>query len=549
VLFGAPSKSLLCLTIAGWLFAACQNAFTEEVAAIGGHGGSSQAATGGAGGTKPQPSCDDTKISREPVRRLTRIEYANTLRDLLGETSAVSEMLPPEEIVLGFDNNATLRGVTDVLVEQYMLAAETVAGRAIKDLPKLTGCDVKDIGQPSCRDRFLASFLPRAFRHSVSPATTSSFQTTFAAGVTEGGFAAGVQWVVERALQEPDFLYRTEPATAIDGWARANRLSYFLWQTMPDKQLFAKAEQGQLETADDVAKEAQRMLDDPRADNMVRRFHFQWFELDAVNHIAKDTKLFPLWKPDMPAKFISELESFAAEVVLGANGGVSELLTSSSTVLSPGLAAVYGMSGKPLGAKTMLDQTQRAGVLTRPAFLARAAKANQGSPILRGQFVREKFLCDTPPPPPENANFEVAEPAPGTSARQRFAEHNSNQSCAACHRLMDPIGFGFEHYDAIGVWRDQDGGKAVDATGEVVDNAIGKFDGAIALSKALAKSPQVASCVAKQWFRFAFGKEEQDVDACTITNVEKTLQNGGSIKSLIVAMTTTPRFIGTKKAP
>jgi len=172
------------------------------------------------------------------------------------------------------------------------------------------------------------------------------------------------------------------------------------------------------------------------------------------------------------------------------------------------------------------------------------AKANQTSPILRGQYVRAALMCNPPAPPPADVNVTVPEPKAGVSTRERFAMHTGNPTCAACHTMLDPVGFGFENYDGIGMWRTMDAGKAIDASGEMVGHPIGKFNGAIELAQKLAAGDDFRRCVGKQWFRFAFGRQETDVDACTLGDLDaRFVAARGNIREFLVALATSDAFL------
>jgi hypothetical protein len=210
------------------------------------------------------------------------------------------------------------------------------------------------------------------------------------------------------------------------------------------------------------------------------------------------------------------------------------------------LAAFYGVSGPagPTFEKVMLNATQRGGVLTQGAFLAANAGPRQSSPVARGVYVRERLLCSPPPPPPPNIP-RLKEPDGKSSTRERLAQHRSDPACAGCHTLFDPLGLGFEHYDAVGKWRDTDAGKTVDATGEINGTDIdGAFDGALDLATRMAGSAQVRDCLVRQWFRFGYARGEQESDRCTLDALNTALSsNGNNIRELAVALTQADPFL------
>ncbi len=268
-------------------------------------------------------------------------------------------------------------------------------------------------------------------------------------------------------LQSPRFLYRVEmgmpdlltgqpDVTALDSWEVATRLSFLLWSSIPDEELFAAAEADALGDAASIEKQARRMLEDPRARDAVANFHEQWLGLGKIGTLNKDVAVYPTYTPALRPLWEKETLSFLDHVVFDDDkGDVKTMLTAPYSMMNADLAAFYGVSG-PKGAafeRVDLDPAQRAGLLTQASLLAVNSKPNQSSPIHRGKFVRERLLCQTLAPPPNNVNIQPPEVDPTATTREKFSQHSSDPACAGCHRLMDPIGFGFESYDGIGQFR------------------------------------------------------------------------------------------------
>jgi hypothetical protein len=516
-----------------------------------------RSASGGDAGTDTDgPSCDQTYAGPSATRRLTRFEYDNTVRDLVGDTSLPASSFPPEELFYGFDNNATDRGVSLELATQYMYAAEKIATNAAVDT--MVPCDATKTGATECARQFITSFGKRAYRRPLQSTEVDSLLTTFDAGnVTD--FATGIRYVLQRVLQSPDFLYRVEtsgPAEntsgdaakkmiPLTGFEVASRLSYFIWGTMPDGTLFAAADANALGSKEQVAAQARRMLQDPRARDVVKKFHQGWLNLGAVDAAVKSTTAYPMYSADLLPLMQSEAERFAEDVIFDGKGDLTTLFTASYTFVNDKLAPLYGLqnvTGSNLQ-RVELDPSRRSGILTQLGFLTATAKANQTSPILRGKFVRTQLLCQTIPSPPAGVVVEVGDPQPGQTTRERFAAHTQNPACGGCHQLLDPVGFGFEHYDGIGAWRDDDQGP-IDATGNVSGTSIGAFDGAVDLGKKLASSPEAQKCVARQWFRFQAGRLETTEDKCTLQQLDDGFKKANfDIRELVVALTQTDGFL------
>ncbi|WP_437580357.1 DUF1592 domain-containing protein [Sorangium sp. So ce887] len=524
----------------------------------------------GAGTEGEPPRCAEIRPGASPLRRMTRFEYNNTIRDLLGDDSAPADAFVIEEEALGFNNQAAALGVTSLLAEQLMKASEKIAERAARDLERLLeGCDPAVQGPEVCADELITRFGKRAFRRPLTPLESERFARLFAWGNDEHGFSTGVELVLQGMLQSPHFLYRVElgmPDPAGDGVVPlsdheiASRLSYLLWGSMPDDALFVAADAGELRTAEQIAAHARRLLEDPRARAAVANFHAQWLQLSNIDTLTKATAVYPGFHAGLPALFRAETEAFLEHVVFeDAAGDVATLLTAPYSLMNAELRAFYGLPAPAGGAGAPgelaivpLDPAQRAGFLTHASLLSVLAKPNQSSPVHRGKFVRERLLCQTLPPPPPDIDIQPPEVRGGIPTRRRFERHAEDPSCSGCHRLMDPIGFGFERYDGIGLYREVDEGVLVDASGEIAGSrgTDGHFDGAVELAHRLAESDEVRQCVATQWFRFGYGRAEQAEDECSMSQIQEAFAEGGySIKALLVALTQTDAFRYRRRGP
>jgi hypothetical protein len=491
------------------------------------------------------------------VRRLTRREYDNTMRDLLGETRRLGARFVAEEQALGFDNDAELLGMSTILAEQQMGAAELVAARAVRDLPSLLGCDPATTAPSPCVRTFIARLGKRAWRRPLDAREQEALFRSYERARGWGDVAAGVRALLEALLEAPDFVYRIEvgrPAprgasvTALTPYEVASRLSYLIWGSMPDEALFAEADAGRLSTPAQVAAQARRLMADPRAHATVADFHRQWLALDAAAHINRDAKRFPRFTDALRKPLVEEGAALADHVFWNADGRLATLLTAPYAFVNGALAAFYGVAAPAAGdyQRVDMDPARRSGLLTRGAFLAAQAKVDQTSPIHRGIYVRRRLLCGTTPPPKQA--FDPPRLDPALTTRERFEEHRSDVGCNACHRLFDPIGLAFENYDAVGLYRDTENGKPVDASGEIVDaDVAGPFTGAVELGRKLAASADVRRCLVTQWFRFGYGRTETDEDRCTLDALEQRLADAGDdMRELLVALTQTDAFLYRK---
>ncbi|MET0593443.1 MAG: DUF1592 domain-containing protein, partial [Polyangiaceae bacterium] len=384
---------------------------------------------------------------------------------------------------------------------------------------------------------------------------SSRLFAAFDAGRKLTDFKMGIQVVIETALQSPEFLYRVEFGAAPQGgqmvvrptsYEMASRLSYLLWQSMPDDQLRTAAQQDKLTTDDAIFAEVDRMLKDPKARAVMAHFNDLWFHVDQYDSIEKDPTVFPGFTADIAPLMTEETRRFLDYVIWDGTGDITSILTAPYTFLNAKLATFYGVAGVTGDAfvRVNLDPTQRSGLLTQGGLLSVLAKSNQTAPVHRGKFVREQLLCDELPPPPPDISIKPPELSPTLSTRERFAEHSANAACRSCHALMDPIGLTFENYDGAGKYRTTENGKPIDVSGEVAASDVtGAFQGVTGLAQKLAGSQKVRSCMARSWFRYAFGRAETPADACTLAEVEKKFQESGyKITSLVVALARSDAF-------
>lgn len=520
------------------------------------------------GGVVGAPSaCTGAPISgSSPIRRVTHGEYENTVRDLLGDTTHPAADFGAEEEALGFNNNAIALTTSSALVEKQLAAAEGIASRVTERLASLPWyrCSLSTEGDDVCARRFIDAFGPRAWRRPLTAEERDALFALYAQGTSIGGtnannvalppFTAGLQVLITGVLLSPDFLYRVE-ATAEAGVVPvtdlelASRLSYLIWGSMPDDALLEAARRGALHTPQELASQAERLLDDPKARATVVDFHQQWLDFDRIHNVGKAAQVFPSWSNDIAALMETETEQFIERVVFDGEGTWDALMTAPYSYLNEPLASFYGVpwpggSGDLVFRKVPLDPLQRSGLLTQGSLLTINAHSNQTSPVHRGKLVRESLLCQLLPAPPANVQINVPEPQVGSTARERFAQHSNNPSCSGCHKLMDPLGFSFENFDGVGKWRTHDSGKLIDASGEVmVSDVTGPFQGAAGLGRRLLGSRQAQRCYVQQWFRFGVGRGETALDACSLERLDESFQaNGHDVKKLIVSLTQTDAF-------
>ena len=495
--------------------------------------------------------CGEPSPGASPIRRLTAWEYDNTISDLLGDDRKLSSGFP-EEGGSGFDNNADVSVVSRLMANKYMLASELIAEQAVQDVDVLLGC-TSGQAEHDCVSAWLTEFGRRAWRRPLTDSEHADLMEFFAAARGEDDLAMATSTLLQRILQSPNFLYRVElydrdrdeAAVALDDWQIASRLSYLLWGSMPDVALFEAAAAGELRTLDQIEAQARRMLVHDKAREMLSHFHEQWLGYKRLETIDKDTAVFPRWRPEIADKQRIETNAFVHDVVLDGDAKLATLLTASYTILDAELAAFYGVPfpGGEAWLPVAPDERAVAGLLTQGGVMASHAKPDKTNPIARGLFIREQFLCTLPPPPPDVVELPPVDP--NATAREKLEQHRADPACAACHALFDPIGLGFEQFDAVGAWRTEEHDQVIDASGRLTATDVdGAFDGPEELAERLARSEDVARCVARQWFRYAYGRvEHKKKDACNLDRIDEAFADSDyDLRELLIALTLTDGF-------
>ena len=443
----------------------------------------------------------ETGPGRVGLQRLTRAEYNRTVRDLFGVTSAPADSFPPDSSTGGFDNNAESLTISPQLASLLLDAAETVATEAMaNDAGQIIECDPADDSE--CARDTLRALALRVYRRPPTEPELDDLLVLVDFAETEGDtFEEGIGYALQAMLMAPQFLYRSVPpnsmnllnegeVVALSDYAMATRLSYFLWGSTPDDELLARAGEGALQDPEGLRAEFDRMLADPRAEALYDSFFVQWMQLGKLASASPDPDMFPTFGEALRDEMMEETRLFW-EDLRQRDGSVLELVTGTRTFANEELARIYGVDGVT-GSELQpieTDPDQRAGLLTMPAILTMNSDSDKTNIVRRGVWVAEALLCASPPPPPEGIPA-APEPMPGETERQRLERHRSDPACASCHTLIDPLGFGLEHYDALGYWRDDDNGEAIDDLGELPDGST--FEGAVQLAQTLTEGEDYA---------------------------------------------------------
>lgn len=484
------------------------------------------------------------------LRRLTRNEYAATVRDLLNIHINAGHALPADGAGgEGFDNAAETLFLSPIHAEKYMDAAKLALDYARRD-PRSRAVFLEPKGDAR---GILEGFLPRAFRRPARPGEVDRYLALFEAERKRGGtFDDAVLHAIQAVLMSPHFLFRLETGQ----YAIASRLSYFLWGSMPDKQLFSMAEQEMLRDPATLKCEIARMVTDVKATEFAERFVEQWLGTrDLGREVKPDPKLFaPFYDAEIQSGIKYEPIIFFQEVI-AQNKPLLDFIDSKWTVMSNRLQRFYGLKPTP-GIRQqpvpvdLPPDSHRGGLLGMAAVLAVSSHANRTSPVLRGKWVLESMLGTPPPPPPPNVpELPESHDAAPKSLRERLEAHRANPACSGCHNRMDPIGFGLENFDVIGRWRAEDAGKPVDARGQLPDGST--FDGPEQLKAVLMEKKELfVRYLASKLFGYALARGLTAEDQCAVDKIVAAVQaDGFRAQTLVREIVLSEPFLYEPKTP
>jgi hypothetical protein len=539
------------------------------------------------------------KAASPTLRRMPASTYDNALNELFGGTilqspSVAVVTLPVALELNNFDNNAAVDVASAALVEAYHNRAVAISEELLGEVHELFGCiDLDGDEHLACVTDGFEAFARRAWRRTLTDEERGDLSTLRSELLADFSESETDALVLQFILQSPHFLYYPEFGVAgaqaepgvrtLTGFELAARLAAFLWDSIPDEDLLDAAESGELETTAQITAQAQRMLADVRAKQAVQNFYRQLLEFDAiggnnvnfsiflpddvdkVEPVVNDTDyLTMVLIPAMRAEAIAMVD----QEVFQRNGTLGGLLSASRGYVTYDTANIYGeqipddapvVSLEDTGVDVEewigeiggmfeidLNPNQRAGFLTTLGFLNSHSKPLYPSPVERGVYVLDRFLCNKPAPPPDQvpdldettANMEIR------TNRDRYAQHTSDPTCAGCHTLIDGIGFTFENYDTLGDWRDTDNGYPVDASGELLATDVdGPVTDAIDLIHKLAGSRKVHDCHVTNWSRYALGRSTGGSDAASLQQLQTAFwESQGNIQSLLINLVTSPMF-------
>ncbi|MFL5306166.1 MAG: DUF1592 domain-containing protein [Polyangia bacterium] len=518
----------------------------------------------GTGGTKAPVDVGTIVVNPPPfspapamLRRLTRTQFRNAMSDVFGYTVDISTLDTDS-----WDSNMATVGAAVVVTsdqgaEQYNTAVENAVNAVFSDSTKRSqfiGCTPTGQSTDTCLRGYIQKLGLRAWRRPLSSAELDQFGTLAASTTTTLGSAVeGARWATVALFESPNFLYRPElgapaanGAMRFSGYEMAGRLSFLIWNSLPDQTLMDDAGSGMLSTTDGIRAEATRMLGIAAGRESVGNFAEEYLRLDRIATQPKDPS-FPDYTPSLQTAMVRDVRDTWASVVFDDQTSVMDMFTTTKVVVNSDLAKLYGLDTAGLTPTTFQTKSlpadgTRAGLLSKAGLLSEFANQQFGSPTLRGKFMRESLMCLTVPPPPKGVNQGAVDQPTDVpmTRRQRLEAHRKDPSCAGCHALMDPLGLPLESFDAIGKYRTTDNGLPVDPSGAFDGQAVADAKG---LGAVVSQSATVAQCLVRRYYTYAVGHAERDVDGSVLNAVATAFKASGfKMRDLILAVVTNDAF-------
>ncbi|MBL8211271.1 MAG: DUF1592 domain-containing protein, partial [Bryobacterales bacterium] len=461
------------------------------------------------------------------MRRLTEQEYRNSIADIFGKEIEVRGTFEPliRSHGLSAISSGTL-SVTSVGFESFAKMANDIAGQVTGE--KYRGklpCTPRDAkaADDACAAQILKHYGLLLFRRPLTAPELDN-RVGLSRRITEQtkDFYEGLRYGLSVLLQLPDFLFRSEVAVVaaggkkdtLDGYSRATRLSFLLWNTTPDAELLRAAGSGELQTRAGLAKQVHRLMASPRLEAGLRAFFDDMLQLDTLDTVSKDSLLYPKWGSGMATSAREETLRTVIGLALHENGDIRDLMTTRQTYIDRRLAVLYrvpfAFTGDWVKHEFPAD-SGRSGILTQISMLSMFSHPGRSSPTKRGVALLDIFLCSPTPEPPNDVDFTIVndEKGPMKTLRERLMAHADNKVCAACHVRSDPMGLSLERFDTIGGYRTVDNGEPIDDSATLAGKS---FSGATGLGQYIRDNPRYPACVARRLYSYSRGEKSWSVD-------------------------------------
>jgi hypothetical protein len=517
----------------------------------------------------PQSSAQSTAPPAEPeaaggpplIRRLTESQYRASIADIFGPDIPIVGRFERGLRAEGLLSVGTSQaGISSFAFEQYDASAQGIAAAVMSQdrRGKLVPCQAPSQNgfDSACAQQFVQHYGEVLFRRPLSAEETKRY--VGAAHVAQqrlGDFYQGLQFALAGMMVAPDFLVRVERVVTephrpsqfrLDAYSKATRLSYFLTNSTPDAELLRAAGAGELDTDAGLARQADRLIASPRLEMAVRAFFEDMLEFDSFSELAKDPIIYPTFNSSVALDAQEQTLRTIVDQLIAQRGDYRDLLTTRSTYLTRALGTVYRL---PVATRNGWERAQypansdRTGILTNISFLALYSHPGRSSSTLRGKAIRQVFLCQQVPDPPNNVDFSVVQDSSNTAmptARIRLEAHRTSPACTGCHRLMDPLGLTLENFDGVGSFRTKENGAVIDPSGTLNGH---EFDGGEGLGQALHDDPQTPHCLVDKMYRFAVGRKATPDERAYVSYLDQIFQaNGYRVPELMRAIAVSRSF-------
>ncbi|MDP3492369.1 MAG: DUF1592 domain-containing protein [Hyphomonadaceae bacterium] len=493
------------------------------------------------------------------VRRITETQYRHTIADVFGPDIKISARFEPEKREEGLlAVGSSQLSLTASGFEQYFALASSISEQALGEARRAetVGCTPKDTRKmdEACARQFVGSYGQQLFRRPLTEAETTARLKPASVGTQQSGdFYTGLQLALTSLLMDPDFIFRMETAEAdpanprtyrLDGYSKASRISYLLWDTTPDAELRAAASSGDIHTSAGLRKQLDRLVASPRFEDGARAFFTDMLQLDGFDNLIKDPATYPKFNQAVADSAKEQTLKTTIDLLVAKKRDYRDLFSSNETFINRYLASVYKVpysSSNAWAPYTFPESSERAGILTQVSFLSLFAHPAGSSPTRRGVKVHEIFMCEPTPEPPADVDFSKVQDSAKGTVRGRLLDHMENTGCTACHRRSDPPGLALEHFDGLGQLRTMENGSRIDVSADLDGK---KFEGAQGLAKYLRDDPKIPACLVRNVYAYGVGRPTDERDEDYIADQTAAFASSGYVlPSLMAQIASSPEFL------
>jgi hypothetical protein len=505
--------------------------------------------------TASQPQTAAVKVG---VRRLTESQYRHIVADVFGPAIKIEARFEPERREEGLlAVGSSQLSLTSSGFEQYFALAANIASQVLAEKQRATSVPCKPIdaakSDDACTRQFVESYGERLFRRPLTESEVAARVKTASVGAKQANdFYAGLKLALNSMLVAPEFLFRVEMAEPnpanpsqyrLDGYTKASRLSFLLWDAAPDADLLAAARSGELHTEVGLKAQLNRLVASPRYEVGARAFLADMLQLDGFDNIVKDPAIYPKFNQSVADGAKEESLKTAVHLLVAKKRDYRDLFTSNETFINRPLASVYNvpfLAATEWAPYTFPESSERSGILTQVAFLSLFAHPGTSSPTRRGIKIHEIFMCEPTPDPPADVDFSKVQDSKKGTVRGRLLDHMENTGCTACHRRSDPPGLALEHFDGLGQLRTMENGSPIDVTADL--NGV-KFTGAKGLGDMLRNDKRVPACLVRNVYAYGVGRKTDERDEDYLADQAKAFAASGyRVPDLMVQIASTPEF-------